>query len=65
MSTAEPRTRPVTFRAMFIEELRARREQVGLLQRGFAAKAHRRCSPAGRVRHQVSHHRGEVKCHEH
>jgi len=27
MSTAEPGTRPVTFRAMFIEELRARREQ--------------------------------------
>ncbi len=27
MSTAEPGTRPVTFRAIFIEELRARREQ--------------------------------------
>ena len=40
MSTAEPGTRPLTFRAMFIEELRARREQIGLLQREFAEKAH-------------------------
>jgi transcriptional regulator with XRE-family HTH domain len=40
MSTAEPGTRPVTFRAMFVEELRARREQTGLLQREFAVKAH-------------------------
>jgi transcriptional regulator with XRE-family HTH domain len=40
MSMAEPGTRPGTFRAMFIEELRARREQVGLLQREFAEKAH-------------------------
>ena len=40
MSTAEPGTRPVTFRAMFIEELRARRKQMGLLQREFAEKAH-------------------------
>ncbi len=40
MSTAEPGTRPVTFRAMFIEELRARRTQMGLLQREFAEKAH-------------------------
>jgi transcriptional regulator with XRE-family HTH domain len=40
MSTAEPGTRPVTFRAMFVDELRARREQVGLLQREFAEKAH-------------------------
>lgn len=40
MSTAEPGTRPVTFRAMFIEELRARRKQIGLLQREFAEKAH-------------------------
>ena len=36
MSTAEPGTRPVTFRAMFVEELRARREHMGLLQREFA-----------------------------
>jgi transcriptional regulator with XRE-family HTH domain len=39
-STAEPGIQPVTFRAMFVEELRARREQVGLLQREFAEKAH-------------------------
>jgi transcriptional regulator with XRE-family HTH domain len=40
MSTAEPGTRPVTFRAIFTEELRARREHMGLLQREFAEKAH-------------------------
>jgi transcriptional regulator with XRE-family HTH domain len=40
MSTAEPGIRPVTFRAMFTEELRARRQQMGLLQREFAQKAH-------------------------
>jgi transcriptional regulator with XRE-family HTH domain len=40
MSTAEPGTEPATFRAMFIKELRARREQIGLLQREFAEKAH-------------------------
>jgi transcriptional regulator with XRE-family HTH domain len=40
MSTAEPGNRPVTFRAMFSEELRARREQINLLQREFAEKAH-------------------------
>ena len=40
MSTAEPGTQPTTFRAMFIEELRARRRQMGLLQREFAEKAH-------------------------
>jgi transcriptional regulator with XRE-family HTH domain len=40
VSTAEPGTEPVTFRAMFIQELRARREQAGLLQRDFAGKAH-------------------------
>lgn len=40
MSTAEPGTQAVTFRAMFTEELRARREQAGLLQREFAVKAH-------------------------
>ena len=40
MSTAEPGTQPVTFRAMFVEELRARREHAGLLQREFAQKAH-------------------------
>jgi transcriptional regulator with XRE-family HTH domain len=40
MSTAQPGTRAVTFRAMFTEELRARREQMGLLQREFAEKAH-------------------------
>ena len=40
MSTAEPGIRPVTFRAMFTEELRARRQQMGLLQREFAEKAH-------------------------
>jgi transcriptional regulator with XRE-family HTH domain len=40
MSTAEPGSQPVTFRAMFTAELRARREQMGLLQREFAAKAH-------------------------
>jgi transcriptional regulator with XRE-family HTH domain len=36
MSAAEPGT----FRTLFIEELRARREQTGLLQREFAEKAH-------------------------
>lgn len=40
MSVAEPGTEPVTFRAMFTRELRARREQMGLLQREFAEKAH-------------------------
>jgi transcriptional regulator with XRE-family HTH domain len=40
MSTADPGTRPVTFRAMFVEELRAHREHAGLLQREFAEKAH-------------------------
>jgi len=40
VSMAEPGTQPVTFRAMFIQELRARREQMGLLQREFAEKAH-------------------------
>jgi transcriptional regulator with XRE-family HTH domain len=40
MSAAETSTQPVTFRAMFTEELRARREQAGLLQREFAEKAH-------------------------
>ena len=40
MSTAEPGTLPATFRAMFIAELHARREQTGLLQREFAEKAH-------------------------
>jgi transcriptional regulator with XRE-family HTH domain len=40
MSTAEPGIQPVTFRAMFIQELRARRQQMGLLQREFAVKAH-------------------------
>ncbi len=40
MSTAEPGARPVTFRAMFVEELRARREHMGLTQREFAEKAH-------------------------
>jgi transcriptional regulator with XRE-family HTH domain len=40
MSTAEPGSSPVTFRAMFFAELRARREQSGLLQREFAEKAH-------------------------
>ena len=40
MSTAEPGAQPTTFRAMFIEELRARRRQMGLLQREFAEKAH-------------------------
>ena len=40
VSMAEPGTEPVTFRAMFIQELRARREQMGLLQREFAEKAH-------------------------
>ena len=40
MSMAEPGTQPVTFRAMFTEELRARRKQTGLLQREFAEKAH-------------------------
>jgi transcriptional regulator with XRE-family HTH domain len=38
--SAEPGAGPVTFRAMFAGELRARREQVGLLQREFAEKAH-------------------------
>ena len=41
MSTAEPPgARPVTFRATFVKELRARREHAGLLQREFAGKAH-------------------------
>jgi transcriptional regulator with XRE-family HTH domain len=40
MSTAEPGTEPVTFHAMFAAELRARRQQIGLLQREFAEKAH-------------------------
>jgi transcriptional regulator with XRE-family HTH domain len=40
MSTAEPGVQPVTFRAMFIEEMRGRREQTGLTQREFAEKAH-------------------------
>lgn len=40
MSAAESGTQPATFRAMFIEELRARRQQVGLTQREFAVKAH-------------------------
>jgi transcriptional regulator with XRE-family HTH domain len=40
MRAAEPGTQPATFRAMFIEELRARRRQMGLLQREFAEKAH-------------------------
>src|SRR5260370_2009879 len=40
VSMAEPGTQPVTFRAMFIEELRARREQMGLFHREFAEKAH-------------------------
>jgi transcriptional regulator with XRE-family HTH domain len=40
VSMAEPGTQPVTFRAMFVKELRARREQMGLLQREFAEKAH-------------------------
>src|ERR1700759_5567956 len=40
VSMAEPGPRPVTFRAMFSEELRARRQQAGLLQREFAEKAH-------------------------
>ena len=40
MSTVEPGTQPVTFRAMFVEELRARREHAGLLQREFAEKAY-------------------------
>src|SRR5579875_1975336 len=40
MSVAGAGTRPVTFRATFTGELRARREQVGLLQREFAEKAH-------------------------
>jgi transcriptional regulator with XRE-family HTH domain len=39
MRAAEP-ARAATFRATFIEELRARREQMGLLQREFAEKAH-------------------------
>jgi transcriptional regulator with XRE-family HTH domain len=40
MSTAEPGILPITFRSMFVEELRARREHTGLLQREFADKAH-------------------------
>jgi transcriptional regulator with XRE-family HTH domain len=40
VSTGEPGAGPVTFRAAFIEELRARRTQTGLLQREFAEKAH-------------------------
>jgi len=37
---AEPGTEPVTFHAMFVAELCARRQQAGLLQREFAVKAH-------------------------
>ena len=40
MSMEEPGTQPATFRATFIRELRARREQTGLTQREFAEKAH-------------------------
>jgi transcriptional regulator with XRE-family HTH domain len=40
MSTEEPGAEPATFRAMFIKELRARREQMGLTQREYAEKAH-------------------------
>jgi transcriptional regulator with XRE-family HTH domain len=40
MSMAEPGAPPVTFRAMFTQELRARREHMGLFQREFAQKAH-------------------------
>jgi transcriptional regulator with XRE-family HTH domain len=40
MSRAESGSRPVTFRATFIAELRARRQQAGLTQREFAEKAH-------------------------
>lgn len=40
MSAAEPGAQPVTFRAMFAEELQARRVQRGLLQREFALEAH-------------------------
>ena len=41
MSRAESSgTQPVTFRAAFVGELRARRAQMGLLQREFAVKAH-------------------------
>ena len=40
MSMAEPGTEPVTFHAMFVAELRARRDRAGLLQREFAVKAH-------------------------
>lgn len=39
VSTEEPGTLP-TFRATFIQELRARREQAGMTQREFAEKAH-------------------------
>jgi transcriptional regulator with XRE-family HTH domain len=40
MSMAESASQPVTLRAMFIAELRARRQQMGLTQREFAVKAH-------------------------
>ena len=40
MSTGEPGAKPVTFRTTFTGELRARRTQMGLLQREFAEKAH-------------------------
>jgi transcriptional regulator with XRE-family HTH domain len=40
MSTADSGGQPVTFRAMFIAELAARRKHVGLTQREFAVKAH-------------------------
>jgi transcriptional regulator with XRE-family HTH domain len=40
VSMEEPGTGPATFRAAFIRELRARREQMGLTQREFAEKAH-------------------------
>ena len=40
MSAAERGAGPITFRAMFTEQLRAQREQMGLLQREFAEKAH-------------------------
>src|SRR5262245_27395348 len=40
MSATEVGTGPVTFRSMFIEEMRTRRKQMGLLQREFAEKAH-------------------------
>jgi len=39
MSTGESGVEPGPFRALFIEELRARRQQAGLTQREFAVKA--------------------------